>query len=198
MSPEILAWSSNIGLVIFVLLYLYASTLYEGGTKIDPHRKSWDWINNYWCDLIWPTTLLDEPNRASRWGIAANFILCTSFILFFWAFAQAYAPGGYWPCVIAISGTIAMLSAMLIFSKLHDPIMAVIIISAIPAIVGVIYGLLYFQQTVALYWGAISLAVIAINVYIFYTNHGEQHLPFVQKIAFAVVLSWAFFINSSV
>ena len=198
MNPATLAQYSNMGLVLFIALYIYASTRYDGGSKLDPHRKSWDWINNYWCDLIWPTTLLDEPNRASKWGITANFVLCFSFILFFWAFALAYAPATSWSITIAASGTVAMLCAMLIFSKLHDAIMGGIILSAIPAMVGIIYGLVYAQQSAALYWGGISLALVLVNVYIFYTNQGERFLPFVQKVAFVVVISWAFFINSTI
>ena len=198
MNPALLAQLSNIGLILFAFLYFYASTRYDGGSKLYPHKKSWDWIHNYWCDLIWPKTILEEPNRASKLGIAANFILCLSCILFFNALALVYAPGGYWPYIISISGTIAMLCAMIIFSELHDRIIGVIILTVIPAIAGVIYGLLYFDQQVALYWGLGALLLIIVNIYIFYTNHGELFLPFIQKIAFVVVLSWIFFINTTI
>ncbi len=198
MNAALLAQWSNIGLLTFIALYIYASIIYDGGSKVDPHRKSWDWINNFWCDLIWPTTLLDEPNRASKWGITANFVLCFSFILFFLAFAQVYAPGGYWPTIVSISGIVAMLCAMLIITKLHDAIMAVIILSGIPAMIGLIYSLVVTQQTTALYWGSIALLLVLINIYIFYTHHGERFLPLVQKIAFVAVISWAFFINSTI
>ncbi|MEL6658069.1 MAG: hypothetical protein AAFP77_22205 [Bacteroidota bacterium] len=198
MSSTLLAQLSNSGLLLFVALYIYASTRYDGGSKVDPHRKSWDWIHNYWCDLIWPTTLLDEPNRASKWGITANFVLCFSFIFFFWAFSYSYPPSSSWQLVIGISGTIAMICAMLIFSKVHDAIMGGIILSAIPAVTGVIYGLIVAQQDTALYGGAVALVLVLVNIYIFYTNHGEHYLPFVQKIAFVAVISWAFFINSSI
>ena len=198
MNAVFLAQLSNVGLIAFVALYIYASTLYDGGSKVDPHRKSWDWINNFWCDLIWPTTLQDEPNRASKWGITANFVLCFSFIFFFWAFALAYPPSRSWYLVIGISGTIAMICTMLIFTKVHDAIMGVIILSAIPAVAGGIYGLISTEQQLALYWGAAALILVLINIYIFYTDHGERYLPFVQKIAFVAVIGWAFFINTSI
>ncbi|MDF1867278.1 MAG: hypothetical protein P1U70_20760 [Saprospiraceae bacterium] len=198
MNPTLLASISNIGLIIFALLYFYASTLYDGGSKLDPHRKSWDWINNYWCDLIWPTTLLEEPNKASKWGIVANSILCFSMILFFLAFSFVLVPDNYWRYVVSISGTIAMICGMLIFSKFHDQIIGVMILSAIPALTGLIYGLIHFNQRTALFWGGISLFSIAINIYIFYTKKGEHWLPFIQKIAFVIVLGWVFFMNSTI
>lgn len=144
MSLEILVWFFNIGLIIFVFLYLYVSILYEGGIKIDFYCKSWDWINNYWCDLIWFIILFDEFNCVLCWGIVVNFIFCISFILFFGVFVQVYVLGGYWFYVIVIFGIIVMLSVMFIFFKLYDFIMVVIIFSVILVIVGVIYGLLYF------------------------------------------------------
>ena len=112
MNPELLAQLSNIGLILFLFLYLYASTIYDGGSKLYPEKKKWDWINNYWCDLIWPLTILEKPNRASKWGITANFILCLSCILFFNAYPIAFTSGNYWTYLISISGTMAMLCAM--------------------------------------------------------------------------------------
>lgn len=195
MNPTLLAQSSNIGLLIFACLYIYASTLYDGGSKVNPHKKSWDWINNYWCDLIWPTTILEQPNKASKWGVAANTILCVSTLLFFIAFSLVYAPSDIWASVISISGAVAMICAMLIFSKWHDKIIGVIVLGSIPAVAGVVYGLIFFDKKTALYWGVVALIFIAVNVYIFYTKKGERYLPFIQKVAFGVVLSWIFFMN---
>ena len=39
-----------------------------------------------------------------------------------------------------------MIGAMLIFSKLNDEIIGVITLSALPAAIGVIYGLIYFNK----------------------------------------------------
>ena len=198
MNPALLAQISNIGLIVFAFLYIYASTLYDGGSKIYPHRKSWDWNNNYWCDLIWPTTILEKPNRASKWGIGANFILCFSMVFFFIAFSLVYAPGNYWVYMVSISGSIAMIGAMFIFSKFHNKIIGVITLSALPAAIGVIYGLIYFNKQLALYWGMVSLIFIIINIYIFYTKYGERFLPFFQKITFGVFLGWIYFINATI
>lgn len=198
MKPNLLALLANGGIISFILIYVYASTLYDGGTKAEPHKKHWDWINNYWCDLIWPTTYLDLPNKASRWGILANSILCLSYILFFLAFAMTYAPTELWTYLIAISGTIAMICGMLIFSDLHDKVILIIIISVVPSVIGVVYGLIHFALTVALIWGVLALALVLVNVFIFYTKKGEKHLPLIQKIAYLAVLSWTFFINTTI
>lgn len=196
MEPEILAHLSIIGLAIFVGLYIYASTLYDGGSKVYPDKKTWDWVHNYWCDLIWPTTILGDPNRASRWGIAANFLLCLSTLAFFYAFSSKLAPPTFpWNYIIATFGTIAMICGMLIFSKWHDKVIALISLSGIPAVVGVVYGLIYFDRQNALLFGTIALALILINVYIFYTKKGERHLPFIQKIGFIAVIGWILFMN---
>lgn len=198
MSAALLALLSNIGIILFVVLYLYATTLYDGGTKWDAYRKSWDWIYNYWCDLIWPTTYLEEPNRASKWGIVANLVNCLSFLLFFIAFAFTYTSGHYWPYIIGISGAIAMLCGMIIFSEHHDKVITLLLLSIIPATVGVFYGLIEFQQQTALYLGYAMLFLLSINIFIFYTKYGERYLPFIQKIGYVFVLSWAFFINLTI
>lgn len=197
MIPKFLPQISNIGLIVFVLIFVGASTFYDGGSKIYPQKKSWDWVHNYWCDLIWPTTILEEPNRTSKWGITANSILCLSMILFFISFARVYSPTNFWLYVTSISGTIAMICAMLIFSKFHDKIIGLILLTVIPAVIGVIYGLIYFERKTAIIWGVIALISIIINVFFWYSKTNERLLPLYQKIAFVVVLSWVYFINTS-
>ena len=198
MSPELFAQFSNIGLVLFLIIFIYASTFYDGGSKVYPNKKSWDWIYNYWCDLIWPTTILEEPNRTSKWGIAANSILCLSMVLFFIGFSMVYSPQNNWLYIISISGTIAMICSAFIFSEFHDKLIGIIVLSAIPSVIGIVYGLIHFNQMTSLYWGGISLFSIAVNVYIFYTKKGEKWLPLIQKIAFVIVLSWVYFINTTI
>lgn len=197
MSPALLAQFSNIGIIIFILIFLYASTFYDGGSKVYPDKKRWDWVNNYWCDLIWPTTITGEPNRSSKWGIIANALLCFSMIFFFIAFSMVYTSQNSWFYIISISGTISMVCSMFIFSSLHDKIIGVIVLTALPAIVGVIYGLILFDQQIALYWGGAALFSIFINVYIFYTKKGKKILPLIQKFAFVIVLGWVYFINTT-
>ena len=198
MQAALLAQLSTIGLVIFAGLYLYASARYEGGNRVDAEHKKWDWFHNYWCDIIWPTTYTEAPNRASKWGITANFLLCISFILFFWAFAMVYAPTTLWTYLIGWAGTLAMLGTMLIFTELHDRIIGIIVISALPAVLGLVYGLVYFQERTAIYLGAVALLLVVANVYSFFTKQGEHYLPFMQKVAFVVVIAWAIYINSSI
>lgn len=181
-----------------MLLYGYASTRYDGGSKVHPHRKSWDWINNYWCDLIWPTTILGLPNRAARWGVVANLVLCLSCLFFFIALALAHAPSAIWSWIIMVCGTLTMVFSTLLPTPWHDRIITWIVVSAIPAAIGVVYTLLHAQIPFALSWGGVALAAIAVNVYIFYTTHGQRALPFVQKVAFVIVLSWVYYVNTTI
>lgn len=40
------------GILLFMVLYVIATFYYPGGSTLKPTHQGFDWINNYWCDLI--------------------------------------------------------------------------------------------------------------------------------------------------
>ncbi|MGB5430515.1 MAG: hypothetical protein WBM94_12640, partial [Eudoraea sp.] len=42
----------TVGILIFIGLYIYAASLYPGGSQLDSNSLGFDWMNNYWCNLM--------------------------------------------------------------------------------------------------------------------------------------------------
>ena len=72
----------TIGILIFVGFYLYSATLYPGGSQVNLNSIGYDWVNNYWCDLMNKYGVNGQVNQARIYSITAMIILCMSLTVF--------------------------------------------------------------------------------------------------------------------
>lgn len=79
-----------LGIICFACLYYYASTLYPGGSQADLHSDGFDWVHNYWCNLMNEKGGNGQINTARRMAIFAMMLLCVSLSVFFVQFAQFF------------------------------------------------------------------------------------------------------------
>ena len=100
----------------FVGLYVFAASLYPGGSQANMNSVGFDWFNNYWCNLMNEKAMNGLENPARPIAITAMIILCASLLLFFIQFAKHYVKNRTWKMIIQILGTLSMISAALIFT----------------------------------------------------------------------------------
>lgn len=81
-----LAATSDLGIVAFVLLFIISSWHYPGGSFIDSDNVGFDWIYNYWCNLFNEQTINGEINKARTYAIIGHISLCVSLSCFFYSF----------------------------------------------------------------------------------------------------------------
>lgn len=185
----------TIGILLFWGLYGYASTLYPGGSQINVDTVGFDWVHNYWCDLLGKEAANELPNPARPAGIVATLVLCLSLTIFFLQFAKNIAVQIHWKKAIAIGGTISMLLAAFVFTDQHDWIIIVSSLFALFAGVGMVIELYRSDLQTYKISGAACIALIIINNFLYYTEIGLEYLPLIQKVSFFIILFWVAALN---
>ena len=178
------------GTVLFVCLYFVATLYYPGGSQVDSHSKGFSWANNYWCNLLNETSINGQLNTARPVAIAALFVLCLTLTIFWYLFPKHTGLKGSVKLVIQISGTLAMTTAMFLFTDLHDTIVNIASLCGLVATAGTFIGVHQLKWTKLFWFGIFNLALVALNSILYYGNGLKLYLPVVQKITFRFFLLW--------
>ncbi|WP_168194544.1 hypothetical protein [Antarcticibacterium arcticum] len=187
----------TLGILIFGALYAYSSTLYPGGSQANINSEGFDWVHNYWCDLMNENGMNLEPNPASPVAVSAMMILCISLMSLFIRFAGNFANHPVWKKVIMICGTISMICAILVFTRYHSVMIAVSSLFGLFTLVGIIFEVYNSNLKALKFGGLFCILLLAVNNYIYYSREWVEILPLLQKITFALVLLWLIGINYS-
>ncbi len=185
------------GILIFGALYFYSSTLYPGGSQANINSVGFDWVHNYWCDLMNENGMNEEPNPASPVAVTAMMVLCISLMTLFIRFAGNFANHPIWKKVIMICGTIAMLCAILVFTRFHSVMIALASLFGLFTLVGIIIEVYSSRLKALKIGGLFCILLLGVNNYIYYSRLWVDILPLLQKITFAIVLLWLIGINYS-
>lgn len=194
MKPKYLIYLPSIGIGLFFLLYWYASTLYPGGSQASETAEGFDWLHNYWCDMMGTVAQNGSTNPAFPYAMAATIILAFSIAMFSYYFPKYIPSSPFWDQAISITGMIAMFLAVWIFSPLHDIVIIISSLFGLITIIGIYKGLHKNQLTRHIWAAWICFGLLLINNILYYGNF-LYHLPLIQKITFAVVLLWLVFLN---
>ena len=178
------------GILLFSCLYIVASHYYPGGSTAHRAHEGFDWINNYWCDLIARSAKNGEPNTARNIALTAMIILFSSLALFWFYLPQFFHERRSITLLIRYSGSISMFILIFVFTGFHDSVIGVgTAISAIP-MAGTLSEL-YKNKFTKLYllgWSCIGL--ILLNFVIYISEWWIIALPFIQKITLLLFLIW--------
>lgn len=185
----------TIGILVFAGLYVYSASLYPGGSQANPNSVGFDWINNYWCNLMNENGMNGQKNPARAFAITAMVILCASLALFFVQFAQRFAKNQTWRIVIKICGVLTMSFAILIFTEYHDLMTTISSIFGVFVVIGIIWEVYRSNLNLFKIGGLVCIILLGLNNYIYYSGNGIDHLPLIQKITFAIVLVWIIGLN---
>lgn len=185
----------SIGIVLFLLLFIYSSTLYPGGSQANIDTLGYDWVNNYWCNLMVKIAVNGEINHARPYAITGIIILCISLLLFFFQFAITFQKKNIWRNIFLISGLFSMLSASLIFTSYHDQLTIISSVFGLYVLIIIIKEIYTSDMDFYKIIGMICIILLAFNNVIYYTSLYLEWLPIIQKITFCVVLFWVIGMN---
>ena len=183
-----------VGIVVYMALYAGATYLYPGGSNANPASQGFDWMNNYWCDLIARTAKNGEPNGARRIALTGMVVLVSSLSVFWYQLPSFFRERKTTRIVIRVFGITAMFVLLFVTTTLHDVVIFIGgLLSAIP-----VFGLLkelYVNGWRWLFlWGGICVLLIMLNFFIYLTGFGITWLPLIQKLTFASFLCWIWLI----
>ncbi len=191
-----LQWLPTICIFIFAVLYFYSSTLYPGGSQADLTTPGFDWVHNYWSDLMNETGRNEQLNPAEPFAIAAMVIMCIGLMIFFIQFAAKFSKHRVWRSVIQISGTLAMICAILTFTEYHAPMIALSSFFGLFLLAGIIREVYNSEMILMKIGGVVCVLLLVINNYIYFSRNFVEILPLLQKITFAIVLLWFIGLNA--
>ncbi|MGI9552933.1 MAG: hypothetical protein ACR2MT_17135 [Aurantibacter sp.] len=185
----------TLGILTFIGIYVYAATLYPGGSQADINSVGYDWRNNFWCNLMSEDAMNGLENPASPVALLGIVILCSSMTLFFFHFANYFEKNRIWKITIKIAGALGMGAAVFIFTKYHDIMTAISSICGVVVIIGIIRALHKNNLTFFKVGGMICVALLGIVNLFYYNENLINYLPIVQKVGFILILSWIVGLN---
>jgi len=195
---ELISYIPSVGILVVLMLYVTAANLYPGGSEKFPDKAGFDWVHNYWCDLLPSLAINGDANPAEIFGISAMILLCGVVAVFFFLFADAYPFSKTWRLIIKVCGVASMFCGALIFTSLHNTMIGVASLLAIPPIIGVFKGLIKERSTLHLSMGILVFVLLAMCNITYYLGVLEGSLPLIQKVAMAVTLLWIVVISESI
>ncbi|MFM2224716.1 MAG: hypothetical protein RJA07_918 [Bacteroidota bacterium] len=177
------------GIVLFVCLYITATLFYPGGSSANRTTVGFDWLQNYWCDLLGRYAKNRELNSAQPIALTAMVLLCFTLSVF-WFFIPKLFNNSPLNSIIRYTGIAAMMGTVFLFTDFHDIVINVAGTLGTIALTGVFIGL-YRKQLYAFFsYGTFCLTMMMGNYFIYKTGFFISLLPIIQKITFLFFLSW--------
>lgn len=183
------------GICIFLGLYVIAACLYPGGSQADISAKGFSWINNYWCDLLSEQAKNGLYNTARPVAVVSWLILCFSLSVFWYFLPRLFLINVTGKKIIQFSGVGCMLITSFLFTSLHDVVIHIVVLFGFIALSGAYIGFYSNRMYGLFYAGVFCMFLMGMNYYIMLERNFVSYLPLIQKITFAIVLVWMFFIN---
>lgn len=183
-----------IGIVLYCGLYILAATYYPGGSYYDLQAEGFDWVNNYWCDLLGKVAKNGMPNTARPIAIAATFLLCISLTFFWYILPLLFNQANYRHRMIQLCGIGAMIALLFLFTPLHNQVINLAAFFALIALSCTFMELYQNHYFVFLYMGIFCLIILCFNFFIYHTEIGIELLPLTQKVAFIPCFFWIIWI----
>jgi hypothetical protein len=178
------------GVIVFVLLYIIATTLYPGGNQDDEHTPGFSWLHNYWCNLLNDNGMNGAVNNAKPVAMIAMIALSITLASFWYLLATALPFSRLHKNLLLGSGISSAIAGIFIFTPYHDAFINISGVMAIIAFVLLMRALYKYSWLALFYTGLFNIGLILLNNYIYYTKNGLAYLPVVQKISFIIFLGW--------
>lgn len=183
------------GIGIFLVLYVIAAFFYPGGSRADQGAKTFSWFNNYWCDLLSEPAKNGQSNTARPVAVVSWIILCFSLAIFWYHLPKLFSINSNWKKIIQISGVMAMLIAVFLFTSLHDIVIQAAGLASLAALTGALLGF-YRTGLYGYFWtGLFCVLLMGLNYFIMISDSFSHYLPVIQKLTFVIVLMWVVIIN---
>ena len=176
-----------LGITVSIGLLILATFYYPGGSQYDAHAVGYSWQHNYLCNLFNEKAINGLENGARPLAIVGLLGLCASFALFFYRFSFKIQDKTA-AKVIKYAGISAMLFSFLVVTPYHDTMTT---IASTLGLLALFYILVFiFKSKLTLFkpLTLLTMVLLYVNNYIYYTQNGLHLLPIMQKVTIFIVL----------
>ena len=177
-------------LLLALLSYLWACSLYPGGSRFDPSAEGHQFLHNYLCDLFNAHPHGHRANPARPFGIAALVFLSLTLLPVSWTIGVLFRPAGAARRLVPGLGTVGGVCGCLVFTALHD---WAIVLGFFPTAVAFSLSLfaLFENGYVRLArLGLLPLLLGGLNFTLWALELGVPFIPVVQKLAITSLMVW--------
>jgi len=182
--------SPTIGIVLFVLLFYYATLLYPGGSPFNHELTSFSWLQNYWCDLLKDPSLSQRSNPAATVATVALWVISITVCLF-WIISTRIYPNPKHHRIIQLSGSLGILSMLLLLVKSYHNIGLLLAGSFSLLAFSLTLINAYQQQFKTLFLLAcIAIIFSLISYSLFFFGYYSVALPIIQKLNLIAIGIW--------
>jgi hypothetical protein len=178
------------GVVVFVGLYAVAAWLYPGGTREDPGRTGFSFVDNYWCDLLDRTTYGGRPNPSASVGVTAMVVLSAGLAVLWWTVPVLFPRARRTASLVRLAGLGSGVIAPCVATRFHD---LAIHVSGLLAVIAFVATMTALGRRVGIGVRAVAALALGLSLatyLVWQTRVGLSLLPLVQKAAFAAFLGW--------
>jgi hypothetical protein len=174
----------------FVLLYTVAAWLFPGGTRAEPDRVGFSFLDNYWCDLLDEVTYGGRQNPARPVALVATIILSAGLATLWWSVPASCPDAPRRAALARVSGLGSAMVIPLIASSHHNVAIDVAGLLGAVAFVAAMSALGHRAGRMLRAVASLALALSVTNYVLWRTQIGLPMLPIVQKGAFMAFLGW--------
>lgn len=178
-----------LGIAAALTLLLTSTAFYPGGSQHDENSVGFNWQHNYLSNLLNPVAVNRQYNAAQPWAVAGMLFLCIAVTAFFVRFSKKMPQKGA-ENVVKYAGAGSMVFAVFAATPYHD--LAV-------RLSGTLLMLSSFYITVFLFMSrlhllkilsALTLLMLYICSFIYYTSTFLEILPIAQKVNLMLSVGW--------
>ncbi len=185
------AWLPVAGVSAFIALYLYAASMYPGGTQAHHELHGYSHLSNYWCDLLHRVSYSGEINRGRSFAVLATIILPLSLIPLWLQVSVLFRDGSGLRRLVRVTGPASMVLSTLVFTSVHDFAINVASILGFVAVMTTMLSLSGRKRRAVLNGVALLSMILGVTNYLMWqTGKFLWVMPLVQKAAFASFFVW--------
>jgi MFS family permease len=178
------------GICVFIILYLYAASLYPGSIRNGSVTEGFSFTGDYWCDLLDEIALNGEVNDARPAALISTIILSWSLSFFWYYVPLLFKEKRKFSFMTRIFGVSSMILSIFIFTPYHDTILNFAGLLGFAAFILTLIGLSHAGRNALFSFGFFCMVLILMNYAIWNSKHAIEFLPFLQKITFAFCFTW--------
>lgn len=182
-------------IAVFTGLYAWAAAVYPGGSPVDPNATGFSLKYNFWCHLLYENAFNGDTNLARPIAIAGMVFLCLSLMSFFLLFPRYFKTKTKITLLIRISASLSVVLCFFISSEAHDLFSTLAAVAGIIALLGVVSALFSNKMKMLGGLGILSLILLIVNIYIYFSGVLFELLPIIQKFTFLIILVWMVLCN---
>ena len=185
-----LALIPNFGILLSLLLYFYAASLYPGGQAFDKAALGYSHINNFWCDLLDPVTYSGLHNPARPFALLATIILPVSFVFFWLSVPALFKAQKYCGLIVRTCGSLAMIFVIFIFTKYHNEVLIYAALFGFTGLITTQVALFQSGERKLFLSSVLALLFLVANFLMWQAQFELPLMARVQKGAFLSFFAW--------